>query len=553
MQARTVVPAGRENADRARTIQRLSIIGIFLILAVLSFTRNVQWDEFYFLSHVHAWLDGRLDRPMQTFFVHAFGWLRQVSADEITQIAAARTVMVGCLAVTCWAIYRVAVMMTDGAAARLAVLGFLTSGFVLPFGTNFRADPIAASLLMAAVATMMTSRMRAPAVVSVALLSALALLVTVKAVIYAPVFLGALLFRAKDRGVVLRILLSGCLALAFAVLAYLWHASGLVVAAGNDTATNARDALFTALLSGELFPRRSDILLWAVLSLPSLLLAVAGLRGGPSYPGRIVLWAFALPLLSLVVYRNAFPYFFPFLAPPVMVLAAVGIHRLRNDERLKIAVVMMFVFGLGQTILSAREVNFDQKETLREVHRLFPDPVPYIDQHGMVSAFPRQGFFMSTWGLQNYRAAGQPVFADIIARASPPLLLANRVELAQAVRFGDSRPGAFLPEDQAILQQSYVHYAGAIWLAGRAVTGTGAELSISMPMAGDYRVESPAPVVIDGVTYAPKDQVTLGLGPHRLLSPADTHVRLIWATSADTSAPPDLPEDGLYSGFWRLF
>lgn len=553
MQSRTAAIGGRMDADPMATVQRLAIAGFFFTLIALAFTRNVHWDEFYFLSHVHAWLDGRLDRPMQTFFVHGFGWLERVADDEVTQIAAARLVMVGCLAVTCWAISRIATSMADGSAGRIAVLGLLTSGFVLPFGTNFRADPIAASLLMAAVAIMMTTRMRAPAVLSVAVLSALALLVTIKAAIYLPVYLGALVYRSGERGVLLRILIAGCLALAIAVLAYLWHASALAVAPGNDTATNARDALSTTLLSGALFPRRTDILFWALLSLPSLLLVFEGLRGKPAHPRKIVLWAFALPLLSLVVYRNAFQYFFPFVAPPLLVLAAVGAYRLRDSNRLNVVVTTMLIFGLGQAVQSAREVNFSQRDTLREVHKLFPAPVPYIDQHGMVSSFPRQGFFMSTWGLENYRAAGKPVFAEIIARSSPPLLLANRYALAQAVRLGDSRPGALLPEDQAILHESYVHYSGVIWLAGRAFIGTGAEETIFMHIAGDYRVESATPVIIDGVSIAPGDRVSLGHSLHRVLAPSDTEVRLVWAAASVTPTPPDLPEAGLYSGFWRLF
>lgn len=551
MQSRTAAIGGR--IDAMATDQRFAIAGFFLTLIALAFTRNVHWDEFYFLSHVHAWLDGRLDRPMQTFFVHGFGWLERVADDEITQIAAARLVMVGCLAMTSWAIYRIAILMTDGAAARIAVLGFLTSGFVLPFGANFRADPIAASLLMTAVAIMMTSKMRAPAVLLVAALSALALLVTIKAVIYLPVYLGALLYRADERRVAWGIVLSGGLALGLAVLAYLWHASGLAVAPGNDTASNARNAFFTTLLSGALFPRRSDILFWALLSLPSLLLVVEGLRGMSTHKQRIALWAFVLPLLSLVVYRNAFQYFFPFLAPPLLVFAAVGAHRLHGNRRLRLLVAAMLIFGIGQAVLSACEGNLAQRETLREVHRLFPHPVPYIDQHGMVSTFPRQGFFMSTWGLQDYRAAGKPIFADIIASSRPPLLLANRDELAQAVRFGDSRPGAFLPEDQALLHQSYVHYSGAIWLAGQELTGTGEEEVVSMPIVGTYRVESAMPVMIDAVTYGSGDQVSLGGSPHRVVASDGTSVRLIWAEALTSSPPPDLPGSGLYSGFWRLF
>jgi hypothetical protein len=108
----------------------------------------------------------------------------------------------------------------------------------------------------------------------------------------------------------------------------------LVVPPGNDTASNAREAVSTGLLSGQIFPRRNDIALWVLLSMPALVLVVIGLkRGGPDHR-KTHLWAFALPCLSFVVYRNAFPYFFPFIAPPLMVLAAAGAYRWRQDRRL---------------------------------------------------------------------------------------------------------------------------------------------------------------------------------------------------------------------------
>jgi hypothetical protein len=552
MQARLLALAKMLDRDKGETLLWLGIAGFFLLLIGLSFTRNVNWDEFYFLSHVHAWRDGRLDRPMQTFFVHGFGWLPWLSYNEVDQIRIARLLMVACLGVTSIAIYRIAARLTDTTAAKVAVLAFLASGFVLPYGASFRADPIAACLLMTTAALIITTDMRLLAVLAVALTSALALLVTVKSVLYVPVILGALMYRRDRRDVALRAVAAGVLALVLAALAYVWHSASLVVAPGNDTASNARDALSTTLLSGQILPRSNDIILWGLLSFPALILAIAGLGSKTAGPSKPLLWLSILPCLSLVVYRNAFPYFFPYLAPPLMVLAAVGACHWCNDRRLTWAIGAMVLLGLAQATLAFREGNTAQKATLAEVHRLFPTPVPYIDQHSMVASFPKQGFFMSTWGLQNYRAAGRPVFADIIATSAPPLLLANREELDAAVRFGDRKPGALLPEDRAVLRQSYIHYSGAIWLAGRSIVGTGAEVELSMPMAGRYRVESSVPVRIDDADRKPGDVVTLGLDGHRILAPSGVEVRLIWSTEGRPLSPPDLPEHGLYSRFWRL-
>jgi hypothetical protein len=552
MQGRLQASDGHQSGLVSETTLRVGIACFFALLVALAFTRNVNWDEFYFLSHVHAWLDGRLDRPMQTFFVHGFGWLARVAENEVDQIVVARLVMVGCLVVTCLAIYRISAKIADTVAAKVAVLAFLASGFVLPYGASFRADPIAASLLMTAAALILTTEMRMIGILAVAVTSAVALLVTVKSVLYLPVLLGALACRLDQRDVVMRAVGAGILAVVLAAIAYVWHASALVVPPGNDTASNAREAVSTGLFSGQIFPRRNDIVLWVLLSMPALVLVVIGLkRDGPDRR-KTHLWAFALPCLSFVVYRNAFPYFFPFIAPPLMVLAAAGAYRWRQDRRLAWAVGALLILGLAQCALALRDGNAAQKATLAEVHRLFPTPVAYIDQHGMVATFPRHGFFMSTWGLQNYRAAGRPVFAEIIAQAAPPLLLANREELSLAVRFGDSKPGALLPQDQRVLQQSYVHYAGVIWLAGRSFIASGTEDTVIVPIAGNYRIESMGAVQIDSVTYQPGDVVALERSTHRVLGTKDTEVRLIWSTDGNALAPPDLPQHGLYSRFWRL-
>lgn len=543
-----LVTQGR-TTDRVLTV---ALAVFFALLLPMTFLRNINWDEFYFLSHVHAWLDGRLDRPMQTFFVHGFGWLAWVPGHEFGQIIAARLVMVAFLALTCLAIWRMGTYLADPLAAKIAVLAFLCSGFVLPHGTSFRADPIATGLLMTALSVLLTSAMRVPQILAVAILSALALLVTVKSALYLPAFLGVLVFRRREETMPLRILIAGTSAVAIAAGLYLWHSAGLTVAEGNETGSNLREAAGTTLLSGKLFPRWNEILLWGLLSLPALILAGIGFVQARPTKLITVMIAFALPLLCLVVYRNAFPYFFPFISAPLMAAVALGASRLHNSPRLPMLLVAMIASGTCQGLLALSEGNDAQRATLAEVHRLFPEPVPYIDQHGMVAEFPKQGFFMSTWGIESYRKAGKPVFATIIANARPPLLLANRWELAQAVTDGDSSPGVLLPEDQAALKDSYVHYAGAIWLAGRDLVGTGGTIAFQMPFAGQYRLVANAPVLIDGATVTPGAALLLDESVHSLEASAGLSVRLVWDTVGDGTSPPTSLAPDLYSGFWRL-
>ena len=527
----------------------------FGILVALAFTRNVNWDEFYFLSHIHAHLDGRLDRPLQTVFVHAFQWLAHVSDNEVDQIIAARLVMTALLAVTTGAIYHISLALTDNrTAAGIAALAFLSSGFVLPHGASFRADPIAAAGLMSSLAIMMTSRMAVWQIALVAVLSALSLLVTIKAALYLPAYLGALFWRAGEPRVVLRICLSAVLGLAFAGVLFVLHSAGMAPAPEADASANMRDALGTTLLESGLFPRAEAAALWALLSLAPLVLAGASLGASGMTRRRAVLVAFALPtLLSIVFYRNAFPYFFPYIVPPFMVLVGVGAARMaQGSVVLGGLVALMAATGAGQGMKALSENARLQHATIAEVHRLFPEPVPYIDQNAMIASFPRDLFFMSTWGIAAYREAGRPVMADLIARDAPPLLLANRWALHVAMTAPDvtDAPILLLPEDRRVLRESYVHYSGAIWLAGREVVLNSGETRVEMPMPGRYILESPVDLVIGGTEVAPGAVVDVH-DDVAVSGPPGTTIRLIWDTGQPLH-PNALPQGKLFAAFWRL-
>ena len=534
-------------------IVRFGVLAGLFAMAAMAWTRNVNWDEFYFLSHVHAYLGGTLDRPLQTFFVHGFGWLSAFSENEVDQITAARLVMMCFFALTCFSIHHIAAHLSDTRAADIAVLAFVTSGFALAHGGSFRADPMAAGLLMGALALMMTTRMGPLAMAGVAVMSACALLVTVKSAMYLPVFLAVFVWRWDDRAVVLRILGAGIAGAALAAGLFFWHAAGITPATGAGAGENLNEAAKVTLGGSGFFPRLPEFQLWAMLSAGGVLLALAGLWAAPSAKLRVVLILFAVPLLSVVIYRNAFPYFFPFAIPPMMIAVALGARALRGHMLWKLGLVLMLASGAMQGLRAFSETNTDQRATIAEVHRLFPQPVPYIDQNGMVSSFERQGFFMSTWGLAVYRAEGRPVMADHIATHQPPLLLANRDELFAAMRPDAGKPGiiGLLDADAETLRASYVHHAGVIWLAGQGATLTDGVARMRMPIPGEYLLRADAPVWIDGRRAAPGEVLQLDTSALHVAGPDGTTVRLIWNTGAGP-APVPLPETGLYAGFWRL-
>src|SRR3546814_7623730 len=82
---------------------------------------------------------------------------------------------------------RISDWSSDVCSSDLA-LAYLTGGYVFQHGFSYRADPMAAAFLMGSLWLLLSSRLDAKAIIAAALLAALALLTTIKAVFYAPAF-----------------------------------------------------------------------------------------------------------------------------------------------------------------------------------------------------------------------------------------------------------------------------------------------------------------------------------------------------------------------------
>jgi len=537
---------------RVGQLSQFGILALGASILWLVFAHNVNWDEFYFLSLVHDFAAGRLERPLQTFHVHLFQWLLALPGHEMTQIIAGRLFMLACLLVTALSIFSMSRSLAGRDAALVAVLGFVSSGFVVGHGASFRADPLAAALLMVALTLVMTSRMRPIHMLAVALLVALACLVTIKSALYLPAFLGALLWRIDERALCLRTLAAGVAAIAFAGVGYLLHASGLAVADGKDGVSHAVNAVNTTLLSEGFMPRRGVVTMWLALTVAPLVIALAGLLCTQGARRRVALVLMLAPVLSILVYRNAFPYFFPFIVPPLMVVVALGVVHLRAAVRAAMVLLMLVGGGL-QVALSAQEPNSAQREVIAELHRMFPEPVPYFQRSGMISSFPRQGPFMSSWGMKTYRRAGVPIYAQILRRDAPPLLIASNPVFLAALTDEKDLTGCcpLLPEDADALRGAYVHYSGPVWLLGQETRLSDGAAAIDILRAGDYRLQSDHPVRIDGRVIAPGQTLNLKAGRHIVSGESDTPLLMIWATKGTDAPAPSLPT-GLFFGFWSF-
>ena len=143
--------------------------------------------------------------------------------------------------------------------------------------------------------------------------------------------------------------------------------------------------------------------------------------------------------------------------------------------------------------------------------------------------------------------------ADLLADTQPPLLLANRWALHQAMTSTEIVDNAFslLPEDQTTLREAYVHYSGAIWLAGRKIQLSPEPPEIILPIDGSYQIRSNEPLLVDGTKMQDGDVIEVSGRLQLAAITASTEVTFIWYSGQEL-APAMLPQTNLYVGFWGL-
>ncbi|MGB7404066.1 MAG: hypothetical protein WA906_00085, partial [Pacificimonas sp.] len=413
-----------------------------LILACIALTAGLQlhlvfvqafnWDEYFFLSHVYALHDGRLETALQSFHTRLFAWLPLLGLGEVAGLRIGRLVMLGCELLTVACIVGIAKTFVSVPAALLAGLAYLSGGFVFQHGFAFRYDPLAAALLMSALYLMFARRLTVPVIVIVAGLCALSFLVTIKSIFFAPAFLGAVLWTCRNaedrRDYLVRVSAIAVLIPAFAIPAFLLHSLAIADPATID-APGAIGGAGATVFSKGFFPRLHFMAKQAQIA-PFLtvflcLAPIALMFGKRRISERVTLALLFSPALTFAFYWNSFPYFYAFILPPAAIAGAIVIEGLARRYRSAVVGVCLAANALGLYLVTPKEVQAVQADILTAVHTLFPEPVPYIDFNAMVPSFPKQNFFMSDWGMETYYAGDLEDFAAVFEREPVPLLIAN--------------------------------------------------------------------------------------------------------------------------------
>lgn len=530
-------------------------VGLIFVARLYIVTHlSLNWDEFLNLSMLYDFRRGEMAEIFQTAFVHLFQWLPLVSQNEVDQLVAARFVPLGCTAFTSLAIYHAARRFMGIDPALVAVIAFNCFGASFLYGTDFRTDTIATAAITGAIALATHRQATWPQMIAIGVLVAIGGALTIKSVFFLPT-IGILVivcaWTAIDRWRTIKVIAGGAVAgmLTFAAILYL-HAASLTETAssaaflGRTSGATLLTGNYT-VLSGHWQPAVFGNLGFWILVISGIISLARNDLQKSTLDGadRLMLAGFALPGLVPLIYSEVYPYFHTFLIAPISVLAGFGFCHMRRQIRP--ALLILCLIGAAFSFLLRVDDGLgQQRKMLALVHRLFPNPVPYIDHTSMVSSFPKKGFFMSRWGISDYRKTGHPVMAGIVRHDQPVFLLETRgllavdritPEVSQRSKYG------LLGADVRTLRSNYVRYWGPLFLPGKMLTGNGQTV---IHIGGSYRVEGQGRLVANGVSYSAGATVRLKPGEYSYSSSGP--LRLVWASPPP---PSTSPPTRLFSGW----
>jgi len=175
---------------------------------------------------------------------------------------------------------------------------------------------------------------------------------------------------------------------------------------------------------------------------------------------------------------------------------------------------------------------------------MFPEPVSYIDGCGMISSFPKVGFFMSSAVMDPYLSKGEPVLKKALLAKGPLFLLANVPHLdLESEKPPKSYVGrTLLEEDWQALRSYFVHHWGPVWIAGKKLelTSENSREEFQIETAGLYTLETSTSVRIDGASYQPGDLAYLAQGVHVIEAGSD-NVTIVLRWGDHVYRPKDEP------------
>lgn len=529
----------------------LAALAILLVLQFsLIFTRAINWDEYYFFHEVADFAHGKLTKPLQTIHTRIFAWLPGMFATSTDHIVTARLAMFGCELVTLGSMFVLARRFAGPAIAVFAPLLYLGAGYVLQHGTSFRVDPMATAALTAALAVLATSKLDWRGIAGFGLLLGLAGMITIKAILFAPAFIGLGLMRLQqtgwNRAQWLRLALSVAAAVAAFGVMFVAHSQGIADPQSTSTGGGGGVGSSAVLLDSSsrwMFfigvPPYWQMALKAAATAPvlTMLIALAPVmiwRSSRDLGEKLALTGLWAPLLSLLFYTNTAAYYYAFMLAPVTVSTLLACQWLLDRYSPRMVALVILALGASVWMLEDRAVIDRQRQLESNVAGIFADPVPYFDDNHMLGAWPKLNSFMTPWNMARYREAGYASYRATLLETPVPLLLANSQMLAEIMAGDDNQ--TLLAQDTAALRGNYIEFSPAIWLAGKDIVASGVQRNEEFLIPGTYTLHG-GDLVVDGQRHAAGAVIAIPRGVHLVQAIGGT-ARLVWGDNLPVPANP---------------
>jgi hypothetical protein len=541
----TDAPLGKAPAFSRAGTASWPLAGIAVLLVAqfsMIFTRAINWDEYSYWREVAYFADGRLDRPLQTFHVRLFEPLAGVFATSTDHIVAARVAMFGFELVTLWLLYAIARRFADHVTALFVPLAYISAGYVLQHGFSFRVDPMATAGLLGALYFLLRRPLDWKSLAGFALCAAFAAMITIKVILYLPVFAGAAawqLLEVRERqATFVRLVIGGLAAGGVFALLFWLHAADMAV---QESAIDRSGAQFESSTGWVFFlgiPPYWPMAVKSFLLAPLLAIMVAMTpvllrRRDIAWSQKAFFVGAWLPLLTLLFYKNTAAYYYVFLFAPLALACVPAIGAARARYGAKLLAIAFTVIALGTFAIEDRTTIDRQRQVEQNVHEVFGQSVTYFDQNFMLGDWPKANRFMTPWIMERYHRAGEATYRAAMQEQTVPLLLANSQELRDLM---EGRSDSFLlPTDIAALRENYIAFSWPIWIAGKRFSAGEAAKSEEFLVPGPYTVRG-GPVTIDGIAYGENDLVTISRGYHNIEAGGDA--TLVWGERLELPANP---------------
>jgi hypothetical protein len=535
-----------------------------LLLSIISrsyvaLVYEINWDEFYYLSFIYQYLEQQPIDVLQTFHVHLFSWLNLVSYNEVNQIIVARFIMLILQLGTGYFIYSISRRYTDSSSALFAVVCYFSFSYVLKMGASFRTDPIATFCLLFCLNFLLKQKPTSIHSIFSGLFAALSIIITIKSNIYIPTFILISFFTFLDKQSNLKIKIIHITfyisIITFYVILYYFHSHTISTTDLQDNTVSALNSAQKTLNGNELFPRlnyfiqsiKSNLIYWIIFTISLIELTKQSINFNLN---SLKLLALVVPLLTIVIYRNAYPYFYPFILASASIICSISWNFLYETFRsFKIHIGLIFLISINIVnqgfIIPHYKNSSYQYQFIETIHKIFPKSTNYLDRCSMISSYNKQGFFMSTWGIESYLENEVRIINKII-KTTPPLFIINNSPLLDI----DNRSNGYyslFEEDFLAIKDNYISFWNQLYVIGKIINLDDGEFEILIP--GEYRLKSDFGVIINDDFLLPNNDIYLDIGKYKAKSVSNSKdFKLIWSQVSDQTIK-EIPIKPLFTGF----